>query len=157
MGLSETAMRRTILKSKIHRATVTDANLHYEGSLTIDQDLLDAADIMQNEQIHVWDVTSGTRLVTYALSGERGSGVICVNGAGAHLIQKGNVVIIATFTTMKTKAAKRYRPGVVFVTDENEIKELDTTPLEGTPLEGAPLMNSPREAEWDAAPTTRMA
>ena len=142
-------MRRTILKSKIHRATVTDANLHYEGSLTIDQDLLDAADIMQHEQIHVWDVTSGTRLITYALSGERGSGVVCVNGAGAHLIQTGNVVIIATFTEMKTKEAKRYRPGVVFVDEKNAIKE---------PIQiGAPLIPAPQIAEWDAPPPTRMA
>lgn len=135
-------MRRTILKSKIHRATVTDANLDYEGSLTIDQDLLDAADILQHEQIHVWDVTSGTRLVTYALSGPRGSGVICVNGAGAHLIKKGNIVIIATFTQLKTKDARRYRPGVVFVTPENGLRD--------EPLIGAPLMTPPQIAEWDS-------
>ena len=146
-------MRRTILKSKIHRATVTDANLHYEGSLTIDQDLLDAADILQHEQIHVWDVTSGARLTTYALSGERGSGVICVNGAGAHLIGKGNVVIIATFTTMKTNQAKRYRPGVVFVTDQNTIKDVDTSPA---PQEGAPLI-PPHQEGWDTPQPTRMA
>ena len=149
----ETTMRRTILKSKIHRATVTDANLHYEGSLTIDQDLLDAADILQNEQIHVWDVTSGTRLTTYALSGERGSGVICVNGAGAHLIGKGNIVIIATFTTMKTAQAKRYKPGVVFVTPQNGIREPDAPAIQ----EGAPLMPGPTDGEWDAPPPTRMA
>ncbi len=146
-------MRRTILKSKIHRATVTDANLHYEGSLTIDQDLLDAADILPHEQIHVWDVTSGARLTTYALSGERGSGVVCVNGAGAHLIGKGNVVIIATFTTMKTSQAKRYQPGVVFVTEQNAIKDLDTSPA---PQEGAPLIPPPTEG-WDAPLPTRMA
>ena len=149
----ETTMRRTILKSKIHRATVTDANLHYEGSLTIDQDLLDAADILQHEQIHVWDVTSGTRLITYALSGERGSGVICVNGAGAHLIQKGNVVIVATFTQMKTKEAKRFRPGVVFVTPENALKEVEGP----VPQEGTPLIPIPNPLEWDAPPPTRMA
>ncbi len=116
-------MRRTIFKSKIHRATVTQAELNYEGSLTIDQDLLDAADILPNEQIHVWDVTNGTRLTTYALSGERGSGVICVNGAGAHLIQVGNTIIIATFTMLRTKEAKRYRPTVVFVDGQNKIKD----------------------------------
>ena len=149
----ETTMRRTMLKSKIHRATVTDANLHYEGSLTIDQDLLDAADILQNEQIHVWDVTSGTRLTTYALSGERGSGVICVNGAGAHLIGKGNIVIIATFTTMKTGEAKRYKPGVVFVTPQNGLRE----PGAPEPQLGAPLMETPPEGEWDAPERTRMA
>jgi aspartate 1-decarboxylase len=116
-------MRRTMFKSKIHRATVTQAELNYEGSLTIDQDLLDAADILPFEQIHVWDVTNGTRLTTYALSGERGSGVICVNGAGAHLIKVGDTVIIATFTTLRTKEAKRYRPTVVFVDGQNKIKD----------------------------------
>lgn len=118
--------RRTILKSKIHRATVTDANLHYEGSLTIDEDLMDAADILPNEQIHVWDVTSGARLVTYALAGARGTGVIQVNGAGAHLIKPGNLVIIATFAEMKTKDAKRYEPAVVFVDEQNKRKVLPT-------------------------------
>jgi aspartate 1-decarboxylase len=117
-------MRRTVFKSKIHRATVTDGNLNYEGSLSIDRDLLDAADILPNEQIHVWDVTNGTRLITYALAAERGSGQVCVNGAGAHLIKKGNLVIIATFTEMRTKEAKRYEPTVVFVDDANKIKEL---------------------------------
>ena len=112
-------MRRTMLKSKIHRATVTSTDLHYEGSLTIDADLLDAADILPNEQIHVWDVTNGTRLVTYALPGERGTGVVQVNGAGAHLIQTGNVVIIATFTELRTKDARKYEPEVVFVDGQN--------------------------------------
>ncbi|HET6575788.1 MAG TPA: aspartate 1-decarboxylase [Fimbriiglobus sp.] len=112
-------MRRTMLKSKIHRATVTSTDLHYEGSLTIDADLLAAADILPNEQIHVWDVTGGTRLVTYALPGERGSGVVQVNGAGAHLIQTGNVVIIATFTELRTKDARRHVPEIVFVDGQN--------------------------------------
>jgi len=115
-------MRRTMLKSKIHRATVTETNVDYEGSLTIDLDLMNAADILPHEQIHVWDVTSGARLVTYALPGERGSGVIQVNGAGAHLIAKGNVIIIATFTDMTTKRAKKYAPEVLFVTSENRIR-----------------------------------
>src|SRR5438477_8764300 len=112
-------MRRVMMKSKIHRATVTDANLDYEGSLTIDSDLLDAADILPNEQIHVWDVTNGTRLITYALPGERGSGIIQVNGAGAHLIKAGDVVIIATFTTMKSRDARRYTPLVVMMNGGN--------------------------------------
>jgi aspartate 1-decarboxylase len=115
-------MRRTVFKSKIHRATVTDANLHYEGSISVDLDLLDAADILPYEQVHVWDVTSGARLTTYALAAERGSGQVCVNGAGAHLIQKGNLVIIATFTTMRTKEAKKYEPTVVFVDEWNRVK-----------------------------------
>jgi aspartate 1-decarboxylase len=116
-------MRRTMLKSKIHRATVTATDLDYEGSLTIDADLLAAADILPHEQIHVWDVTNGTRLVTYALEGEAGSGVIQVNGAGAHLIKPGDVVIIATFTTLKGRQAKRYVPAVVFVDGANKVRE----------------------------------
>jgi aspartate 1-decarboxylase len=115
-------MRRTMMKSKIHRATVTDTQVDYEGSLTIDLDLMNAADILPHEQIHVWDVTSGARLVTYALPGERGSGVVRVNGAGAHLIGKGNVIIIATFTDMPTKRAKKFDPTVVFVTEQNRLR-----------------------------------
>ncbi len=117
-------MQRTMFKSKIHRATVTGANVDYEGSLTIDADLLDAADILPHEQIHVWDVTNGARLTTYALEGARGSGVICVNGAGAHLIKPGDIVIIATYTTMTTKKAKKLEPTVVLVDAENKQKPL---------------------------------
>jgi aspartate 1-decarboxylase len=117
-------MRRVMMKSKIHRATVTDANLDYEGSLTIDADLLFEADILPNEQIHVWDVTNGTRLITYALAGERGSGQVCVNGAGAHLIKPGDVVIIATFAEMKEKEVRGHEPIVVFVDEKNRSKEL---------------------------------
>lgn len=112
-------MRRTMLKSKIHRAVVTETNLDYEGSLSIDTDLLKAADILPNEQIHVWDVTSGNRIVTYALAGEPGSGVVQVNGGGAHLIKKGDIIIIATFTELKTKDAKKHKPTVIFVDEHN--------------------------------------
>jgi aspartate 1-decarboxylase len=115
-------MMRTMLKSKIHRATVTDANLHYEGSLTIDLNLLEEADILPNEQVHVWDVTTGARIITYAIVGERGSGVICVNGAGAHLMKKGDSIIIATFTTMDSTEAKVYQPRVIFVDEKNRVK-----------------------------------
>jgi aspartate 1-decarboxylase len=118
----EGRMRRVMLKSKIHRATVTEANLDYEGSLTIDEDLLEAADILPNEQVHVWDVTNGSRLTTYALAGRRRSGVICVNGAGAHLIKPGDLIIIATYTTLRDKDARRYKPLVVFVDDANRVK-----------------------------------
>ena len=134
-------MRRTILKSKIHRATVTLAELHYEGSLSIDEDLLDAADILPYEQIHVWDVTNGTRLVTYALAAKRGSGVMQINGAGAHLIKPGDIVIVATFTTLKTRDARKHQPLVVFVDGQNNIKaapDLD-------PTEPTELMESPPE------------
>lgn len=115
-------MRRRMLKSKIHRATVTDANLEYEGSLTIDADLLEASDILPFEEIHVWNVTNGSRLTTYAMEGPRGSGMICVNGAGAHLVRPGHLVIIATYTTLKTVSARRHRPTIVLVDEKNRVK-----------------------------------
>jgi len=115
-------MRRVMMKSKIHRCVVTATELHYEGSLTVDLDLLDAADILPMEQIHVWDVTNGTRLTTYALAGPRGSGTVQVNGAGAHLIQTGDVIIVATFTTMTTKRAKIFAPLVVLVDEKNQLR-----------------------------------
>ncbi|OWK44986.1 aspartate 1-decarboxylase [Fimbriiglobus ruber] len=118
-------MRRTVLKSKIHRATVTATNLDYEGSLTVDADLLDAADILPNEQIHVWDVTNGTRLITYALPGDRASGVVQVNGAGAHLIKTGDIIIIATFTTLRTKDAKKHQPLVLFADELNRSRDAE--------------------------------
>jgi aspartate 1-decarboxylase len=116
-------MRRTMLKSKIHRATVTGANLDYEGSLTIDLDLMQIADILPNEQVHVWDVTNGTRLVTYALTGERGSGEVRVNGAGAHLIKPGDLIIIATYTEMKESKARRHEPTIIFVDEKNRFRK----------------------------------
>lgn len=125
-------MRRIMFKSKIHRATVTDTYLDYEGSLTVDPDLLDVADILPYEQIHVWDVTNGARLVTYALAGERGSGTIQVNGGGAHLIKKGDIIIIATFTELKTRDAKKYKPTVVLVDESN--KAISAVPADQAPL-----------------------
>lgn len=122
-------MQRMMFKSKIHRATVTAANLDYEGSLTIDADLLDAADILPHEQIHVWDVSNGARLVTYALPGVRGSGEICVNGAGAHLVKPGDLVIVATYTMMSTRMGRKYEPTVVLVDGENRIREGDGAAL----------------------------
>lgn len=121
-------MRRFMMKSKLHRATVTETNVDYEGSLTIDTNLLEAADILPHEQIHVWDVTNGTRLITYALEGPRGSGVICVNGAGAHLIRTGDVVIIATFGEYEDADARKHQPRVVFVDRGNVIKGLAADP-----------------------------
>ena len=116
-------MRRIMMKSKIHRATVTETNLDYEGSLTVDQDLLEAADILPNEQIHVWDVTNGARLVTYALAGLRGSGAVCVNGAGAHLIGIGDLIIIASYAEMRNRDARKHEPTVVFVDERNRVTE----------------------------------
>lgn len=112
-------MQRFMFKSKIHRATVTATNQDYEGSITIDANLLEAADILPYEQVHVWNVTLGARLVTYALRGEAGSGTVCINGAGAHLVHPGDVVIIATFTSMEDPAARKHQPRVVFVNDQN--------------------------------------
>src|SRR5215472_16217303 len=97
--------RRTMLKSKIHRATVTHADVDYEGSLTLDASLLEAADILPFEEVHVWNVTRGTRLRTYAMSGEAGSGVACVNGAAAHLARPGDLIIVATYTQLEDAAA----------------------------------------------------
>ena len=129
-------MQRLMFKSKIHRATVTAANRDYEGSLTVDGDLLEAADILPFEQIHVWDVTNGARLVTYALPGVRGSGEVCVNGAGAHLIKPGDLVIVATYTLMASRSARRHQPTVVFVDGANRIREADPAEIVTATAEG---------------------
>ena len=114
-------MRRIMLRAKIHRAVITGADLHYEGSVTIDRDLMDAADLLDGEALHVWNVTRGTRLVTYAVTGPRGSGVICVNGAAAHLNEPGDVVILAAYADMGEDEARTYRPRVVRVDERNRI------------------------------------
>jgi aspartate 1-decarboxylase len=111
-------MRLNVFKSKIHRATVTHADLEYEGSVTIDVDLLEAANIL-HEAVHIWNVTRGTRLVTYALEGPRGSRAIAVNGAAAHLNKPGDLVILATFADMSPEEARDYRPVVVRVDSRN--------------------------------------
>jgi aspartate 1-decarboxylase len=112
---------RRMFKSKIHRAVVTDADLEYEGSITIDEDLLEAADIAEYEAVHVWNVTRGTRLETYALRGPRGSRVCCINGAAAHLMKKGDRVIIATFTDVEEALVRSHEPTVVLVDEQNRI------------------------------------
>ncbi|HYD42423.1 MAG TPA: aspartate 1-decarboxylase [Anaeromyxobacter sp.] len=114
-------MRRTFLKSKIHRATVTHADLEYEGSVSIDEDLLEAAGIWEHEAVHVWNITRGTRLQTYAIRGERGSGVICINGAAAHLNKPGDLVILASFAELEESEAKTFKPTVVLVDSQNRI------------------------------------
>jgi len=118
-------MQRIMFKSKIHRATVTATNVDYEGSLTVDADLLEAADILPYEQIHVWDVSNGARLVTYALPGPAGTGQVCVNGAGAHLVKPGDLVIVATYTVMTGRKARKYKPTVVFVDGSNRMTDAD--------------------------------
>jgi len=112
-------MELSIFKSKIHRATVTHADLDYEGSVTIDQELMDRANILPYESVHVWNVTRGTRLVTYALSGPRGSGAVCINGAAAHSNKPGDIVILATFANMTRAEAVTHRPIVVRVDERN--------------------------------------
>ncbi|MGW6060540.1 aspartate 1-decarboxylase [Streptomyces sp. NPDC055189] len=112
-------MLRTMFKSKIHRATVTQADLHYVGSVTIDADLLDAADLLPGELVHIVDITNGARLETYAIEGERGSGVIGINGAAAHLVHPGDKVIIISYAQVDDAEARTLRPKVVHVEGEN--------------------------------------
>lgn len=113
---------REMFRSKIHRATVTHADLDYEGSVTIDECLLNAADIFEFEAVHVWNVTRGTRFITYALRGEPGSGVICINGAAAHLAKPGDCVIIATFCQMSDTEAREHNPLIIQVDEINKIR-----------------------------------
>lgn len=113
-----------MFRAKIHRATVTQADLDYVGSVTIDQDLLDAADILPNERVDIYDVTNGHRLSTYALSGPRGSGVIGINGAAAHLVQPGDLVIIAAYGNFTEQEARTLEPRVVIVDAHNRPVEL---------------------------------
>lgn len=115
-------MTRTMLKSKIHRATVTEANLEYEGSVTIDLDLLEAADMLPYERVDIWNCTNGNRLTTYIIEGERGSGEICVNGAAAHLVKPLDKVIIASWIEVDANDARTYEARRVFVDDANQIK-----------------------------------
>jgi aspartate 1-decarboxylase len=119
-------MRRTMLKSKIHRATITGSDLHYVGSITIDADLLDAADILPHEQVHVVDVDNGSRFETYTIAGERGSGVIQVNGAAARLVHTGDTVIVISYADYAPDDLVGYAPTVVHVDRANAIIQVDT-------------------------------
>lgn len=123
-------MIRTIFKSKIHRATVTHADLHYVGSVTVDADLLDAADILPGELVSIVDITNGARLETYTIPGERGSGVIGINGAAAHLVNVGDLVILMTYAQMTTAEALDFVPTVVHVDAQNKMVHLGTDPAE---------------------------
>ena len=120
-----------MFKSKIHRATVTHADLHYVGSVTVDLDLLDAADILPGELVAIVDVTNGARLETYTIAGERGSGVIGINGPAAHRVHESDVVILITYAEMTTEEAKAYEPRVVHVDQNNRIIQLGNDPAEG--------------------------
>ena len=124
---------RTMLKSKIHRATVTQADLHYVGSLTIDADLMDAADLLEGERVAVVDVNNGARLETYVIPGERGSGVIGINGAAAHLVHPGDLVIMISYGVMDESEAKSYIPRVVHVDGANSMVELGGDPAAPSP------------------------
>ncbi|MBR3281932.1 MAG: aspartate 1-decarboxylase [Ruminococcus sp.] len=114
-------MQISMLKSKIHRAVITQAELNYVGSVTIDEDLMEAAGLYEYEHVHIVNVNSGSRIETYVIAGERGSGVICLNGAAARAGQKGDLVIIMSYAAMEPEEVKTHRPKVVFVGAENEI------------------------------------
>lgn len=114
-------MIRTMLQGKLHRVKVTHADLHYEGSCAIDQDFLDAAGILENEAIDIWNVTNGKRFSTYAIAAERGSRIISVNGAAAHCASVGDIVIIASFVTMPDEEARTWRPNVAYFEGDNEM------------------------------------
>lgn len=113
-------MIRTLLKSKIHRARVTAADLHYEGSVTIDRLLMDAADICEFERVEIYDITNGARLTTYAISGQPGSGMICINGAAAHLVHPGDLVILATYAHYDEAKVCSHTPAIVLVDENNQ-------------------------------------
>ena len=117
-------MFRTMLGGKIPRAAVTEADLNYVGSITVDQDLLDAAGILANEKVQIVNNNNGARLETYTISGKRGSGVICLNGAAARLVQKGDIVIIMSYVMLSEAAAAAHRPKVVLVDEANKIREV---------------------------------
>ncbi|WP_017210508.1 aspartate 1-decarboxylase [Clostridium beijerinckii] len=114
----------TMLKGKIHRATVTQAELNYVGSITIDKTLMEAAGILENEKVQIVDINNGARLETYVIPGKRNSGVICLNGAAARLVQPGDKVIIIAYSQMNEDEARKYKPSVVFMNDDNTIKEI---------------------------------
>ena len=121
-------MQRQMLKSKIHRATITDCDVDYVGSITLDPELMRQADLLVNEQVHVWDIENGARFVTYAIEGKQGSGTVQVNGAAARLVRMGDKVIIASFGAFDEKDLERYSPVVVHVNDENEVAVVDSDP-----------------------------
>jgi aspartate 1-decarboxylase len=118
-------MNRTMLKSKIHRCRITDSDLHYVGSITVDEDLLDAADIREFEQVHVVDVDNGARFETYTIAGQRGSGEIKVNGAAARLVHTGDTVIVISYASYSGEELDSYEPRVVHVDAENSIVTVD--------------------------------
>jgi aspartate 1-decarboxylase len=153
-------MFRTMLKSKIHRATVTQADLHYVGSVTVDEDLMEAADLLAGEQVTIVDVTNGARLETYVIPGERGTGVIGINGAAAHLVKPGDLVILIAYGQMDDAEARVYEPRVVFVDADNKVVDLGVDParapegsglLDGSTTDRKPAQPEPAPAETEDA------
>ncbi|MDX3239416.1 aspartate 1-decarboxylase [Streptomyces sp. ME03-5709C] len=138
-------MMRTMFKSKIHRATVTEADLHYVGSVTVDADLMDAADLLPGELVHIVDITNGARLETYVIEGRRGSGVIGINGAAAHLVHPGDLVILISYAQVDDAEARSLRPRVVHVDADNRIVELGDNTSE--PVPGSGTQASPNAAQ----------
>ncbi|HVF19828.1 MAG TPA: aspartate 1-decarboxylase [Mycobacteriales bacterium] len=136
-------MQRTMLKSKIHRATVTQADLHYVGSVTIDADLLDAADLLPGEKVAIVDVTNGARLETYTIAGPRGSGVIGINGAAARLVHQGDLVIIISYCMVDDAEARELVPRVVFVDSANRIAGTSVDPADALPVDLDDLVEVP--------------
>jgi aspartate 1-decarboxylase len=134
-------MMRVMMKSKIHRATVTQADLHYVGSIAIDRDLMDAADLLEGEQVTIADITNGARLETYVIPAPRGSGMISINGAAAHLVHAGDLVIIMNYALMDDAEARALNPCVVHVDAQNRIVKLGTDASE--PVPGATDQKSP--------------
>lgn len=137
-------MQRQMLKSKIHRATVTDCDLHYVGSITIDEDLLEQANILENELVHVLDIDNGQRFETYTIAGARGSGMVQVNGAAARLVAKGDKVIVVTYATYDESELEDYRPVVVHVDEDNNRVSVDN---EVAKLLGSSIVGDPRDRQ----------
>jgi aspartate 1-decarboxylase len=135
-------MQRKMLKSKIHRATITDCDLHYVGSITIDADLLEKSDIFENELVHVLDIDNGNRFETYTIAGERGSGMMQVNGAAARLVAKGDKIIVVSYAEYNEAELEHYEPIVVHVDDDNNEISVDN---EVAKLLGSSVVQDPRE------------
>jgi aspartate 1-decarboxylase len=136
---------RTMLKSKIHRATVTQADLHYVGSITVDEDLMDAADLLPGEQVAIVDIDNGARLETYVITGERGSGVIGMNGAAARLVHPGDLVIILSYMTVTDQEARTLRPRIVHVDLDNRVVALGADPAQPVPAQPVPAQPVPAQ------------
>ncbi len=135
-------MQRKMLKSKIHRATVTDCDLHYVGSITVDADLLEKSDILENELVHVLDIDNGNRFETYTIAGERGSGMMQVNGAAARLVAKGDKIIVVSYAEYSEAELENYEPIVVHVDEDNRRVSVDN---EVAKLLGSTIVQDPRE------------